>query len=167
MSGEMSNAEAISKIWNIIRDVKIAMLTTVTPEGQLHSRPMATQESQFTGDLWFLTRQSSGKVDEIREGSNASLTYVNDDAHAFVALSGKASLSKDREKIHELWRPMHAIWFPKGKDDPEITVIRIAVDSAEYWESPGNELVRSYHLLKAVLQSDPSQAGEHGKAKLS
>ena len=166
MGSEMSNSEAISKIWSLIRDVKIAMLTTVTPQGQLHSRPMATQESEFQGQLWFLTRQSSGKVDEIREGSNASLAYVNNDAHAFVALSGMASLSKDREKIYELWRPMHAIWFPHGKDDPEITVIRIAVEGAEYWESPGNALVRSYHLLKAAVTGDPAQAGEHGRVAL-
>lgn len=166
MTGEMSNSEAISKIWNLIRDVKIAMLTTITPQGELHSRPMATQESEFDGHLWFLTRQSAGKVDEIRHGSNVSLTFVNNDAHAFVALAGSASVSQDRQKIHELWHPMHAIWFPKGNDDPEISVIRVTAESAEYWESPGNALVRSYHLLKAAVTGDGTQAGEHGKVEL-
>ncbi len=163
MADEMSSSEATMKIWDLIRGVKIAMLTTVTFDDNLHSRPMATQEAEFDGSLWFLTRQQSGKVDEIEHGSQVSLTYVNNDAHAFVALAGRAELSKDREKIHQLWKPTHAIWFPQGKDDPDITVIKVVVEEAEYWESPGNALVRSYHLLKAIVTKDGSQAGEHQK----
>jgi general stress protein 26 len=166
MNHEMSTSEAITKIWNLIRDVKIAMLTTVTPAGDLRSRPMATQEAEFDGNLWFLTSQQSGKVDEIEEGSRVSLTYVNNDAHAFVALAGRAKLSKDRERARELWTPMHAIWFPQGKDDPNIMVIKVTVEEAEYWESPGNALVRSYHLLKAMVKHDRSEVGEHERLAL-
>ena len=156
----------MTKIWDLIRDVRIAMLTTVSPEGKLRSRPMATQESEFDGNLWFLTSQQSGKVDEIQHGSHVCLTYVNHDAHAFVALSGHAELTKDREAIDPLWKPMDAIWFSQGKGDPEITAIKVIVDEAEYWETPGNALVRSYHLLKAVMTNDSSQVGEHERLSL-
>ncbi len=166
MANEMTTSEAITKIWNLIRDVKIAMLTTVGSQGELRSRPMATQENEFDGNLWFLTCQQSGKVDEIQHGSQVGLTYVNNDAHAFISLSGRAQVTKDRERIHELWKPQHSIWFPKGKDDPEITVIKVIVEEAEYWESPGNALVRSFHLLQAAVTKDKSKLGEHERIAL-
>lgn len=162
----MSSSEAITKIWDLIRDVKIAMLTMTGAEGNLRSRPMATQESKFDGSLWFLTSQQSGKVDEIEHGCHVSLTYVNSEAHAFVALSGHAELTRNREKIHELWKPAHAIWFPQGKDDPDIMVIKVTVEEAEYWEAPGNALVRTCHILKAMVTKDASGAGAHEKVLL-
>ncbi len=166
MANEMSSSEAIVKIWKLIRDVKITMLTTINSQGELRSRPMATQENEFDGNLWFLTKAQSGKVDEIEHGSRVGLTYVNNDARAFIALSGHAELTKDRERIHQLWKPQHAIWFPEGKDDPEITVIKVTVEEAEYWETPGNALVRSFHFLTAAVTKDISKLGEHEKISL-
>lgn len=165
MTKEMGQSEALAKIWDLIRQTKIAMMTTHSNQG-LHSRPMATQEDKFDGSLWFLTRQLSSKVDEIEHGAMVNLTYVNSDAHAYVSLSGRAEVTNERARIHELWKPIHAIWFPLGKDDPEIAVIRVDVDQAEYWEAPGNALVRGYHLLKAVATKGKSKIGEHEKISL-
>jgi general stress protein 26 len=166
MDNEMSQSEAISKIWDLIRDVKVAMLTTSGPQGELRSRPMASQENGFSGDLWFLSRQQSDKVDEIEHGSSVSLTYVNNDRHAYVALSGTAELTKGREKIEELWKPTDAAWFPQGKDDPDMIAIKVTIAAAEYWEAPGNAMVRTYQLLKAVATQGKSQPGEHKKIAL-
>lgn len=167
MVEEMSNSEAIGKIWNLIRDVKIAMLTTVGEGGELRSRPMATRESEFDGSLWFLTCEQSGKVGDIEHGCHVSLTYVNNEAHAFVALSGHAELMRDRARVHQIWKPAHALWFPQGKDDPDILVIKVTVEEAEYWETPGNALVRTYHLLKAIVTKDSSAVGENQRVSLS
>jgi general stress protein 26 len=166
MGSEMSQSEAMAKIWDLIRDVKVAMLTTSGRQGELRSRPMASQESGFDGDLWFLSRQESGKVQEIEHGSRVSLTYVNNDRHAYVALSGTAELIQSREKTNELWKPIDAAWFPQGKDDPDIIAIKVTIEEAEYWEAPGNALVRTYHLLKAIATQGKSQPGEHKKIAL-
>ena len=166
MDKEMSQSEAMAKIWDLIRDVKVAMLTTNGSQGKLRSRPMASQESGFDGDLWFLSRQQSGKVDEIEHGSRVSLTYVNNDRHAYVALSGTADLTKNRERIQQLWKPIDAAWFPQGEDDPDIIAIKVTIEEAEYWEAPGNTLVRGYHLLKAIATHGKSQPGEHEKIAL-
>jgi general stress protein 26 len=166
MDKEMSQSEAMAKIWDLIRDVNVAMLTTSGKQGELRSRPMASQESGFDGDLWFLSRQESGEVDEIEHGSRVSLTYVNHDRHAYVALSGMADLTKNRERIHQLWKPIDAAWFPQGKDDPDIIAIKVTIEEAEYWEAPGNALVRGYHLLKAIATHGKSRAGEHEKIAL-
>lgn len=166
MGNDMSRSEAITKIWNMIREIKIAMLTTAAGDG-LRSRPMATQELEFDGDLWFLSKQQSGTVEEITQGSNVGLIYVDSNAHSYVALSGRAELIQDRARIYELWKPMHAAWFPQGKDDPEIVAIKVTVDEAEYWDAHDNALVRTYHLLKAALTNGEVKAGEHEKIVLA
>lgn len=161
----MGRSEATAKIWELIRDTKIAMLTTMSEHG-LHSRPMATQDQEFDGDLWFLSREESGKVHEVEHGSMVNLTYVDKEAHTYVSLSGRAELSEDRARIHELWKPMHAAWFPQGKDDPSIVAIKVTVEEAEYWHAPANALVRTYQLLKAVASQGESKVGEHEKLSL-
>jgi general stress protein 26 len=159
MSEVPTRPQAIEKISQLIKDIRIAMLSTVTPEGTIHSRPMATQEAEFNGELLFLTRHESSKTDEIAHQSQVTLTYVKD--HRFVCLSGRAALSKDRAVIHELWNPLYKAWFPEGEADPQITVIRVSVDHAEYWEAPANAVVRGYQLLKAAATNGGSRVGDH------
>lgn len=111
------------------------MLTTADSSGALYSRPMVTQQTSFTGDLWFLTRQHSGKVEEIRHDAHVNLTYTDPRNSSFVSVSGRAELSKDRAKIEELWNPMYKAWFTEGVNDPEIRVLKVHVYGAEYWEA--------------------------------
>jgi general stress protein 26 len=163
MSQTQTNPEAIHKIAEMIKDIRIAMLSTVTPDGSIHSRPMATQEANFAGELLFLTRQESSKSDEIVHQSRVTLNYVDSKNYRFVSLSGHAALEKDRAIIHKLWNPLYKAWFPQGEADPQITVIRVEVDEAEYWDAPGNGLVRGYQMLKAAVTKGSAPVGEHQK----
>jgi general stress protein 26 len=161
MSDVLTRPQAIKKISELTKDIRIAMPSTVTPEATIHSRPMATQEAEFEGELLFLTRQESSKTDEIAHQSQVAVNYADSKRQRFVCLSGIASLSKDRATIHELWNPLYKAWFPQGEDDPQITVIRVSVDHAEYWEAPANAVVRGYQLLKAAATKGGSPVGEH------
>ncbi len=161
-----AHPEAAHQVWNLIKDIHIAMLTTADESGTLYSRPMATQQTDFSGELFFLTRQHSGKVEEIRQNSHVSLTYTDPKNSNFISLAGRADVSKDRAKIHELWNPMFKAWFPDGEDDPEIAVLKVTVEEAEYWEAPSNALVRNYRLIKRALTHGESKVGEHGKLSL-
>lgn len=166
MENDLNRNQGIAKVGGLIKDIRIAMLTTADTDGRLHSRPMATQETNFDGTLWFLTRQHSGKVDEIRHDAEVNLTYA-DQKHSFVTISGRASVSKDRAKIDELWNASYKAWFPQGKDDPEITVIRVTADEAEYWEASSNAIVRNVKILQAAVTGDSSKVGQHGKVELA
>jgi general stress protein 26 len=163
--GGSSRATALKKINNLIKDIRMAMLTTAAPDGHLHSRPMATQKSEFDGELWFLTKDDSAKVFDIEHDVHVSLTYV-DGKHTFVSLSGIASVSHDRAKIEELWNPMYKAWFPEGKDDPEITVLRVRVESAEYWEAPANTVVRNFQILRAALTGKEAEVAKNKSVQL-
>jgi general stress protein 26 len=110
--------EALKHLWEMIGDIRIAMLTTADPTGSLYSRPMATGQKEFSGELHFLTRRQSEKAAEISEDDQVNLTYVDTHKSTFVSLSGVASIIRDTKRIHELWHPSFTAWFPAERPIP-------------------------------------------------
>src|SRR4028118_401596 len=102
---ETTRDEAITKLNEMIKDIRIAMLTTQAPEGSLRGRPMATQEAPFDGDLWFFTGAASHKVDEVEDEHHVHLSYAAPEDNRYVSISGRASVVRDRAKAQELWSP--------------------------------------------------------------
>ena len=159
--------EAIQKLGALIKDVKFAMLTTQTQDGHLHSRPMATQQLEFDGDLWFLTSISSSKIDEVQQHHAVNLAYADASDDKYVSVAGTAEILRDRAKLDELWSPFHTAWFPKGKEDPDIALIRVTVESAEYWNVPESKMVQVIGFAKAALTGKRYHPGEHGEVDLN
>lgn len=157
--------EALSKIGELIHDIHVAMLTTVTPSGTLHSRPMATQNTPFNGEVVFLTGDNSGKVDEIKHDAEVSLCY-SDAKSSFVTLAGRATLSADRALIAALWNPMYQAWFPEGQSDPNIRVLRVHVHTAEYWDAPASAIARKAQVLLRAATGGKTPVGDHAKVSL-
>lgn len=110
------------------------MLTTIGPDGSLRSRPMATQQAEFDGTLWFFTQADSPKVDEVQQEQHINLSYADCDKHRYVSISGRATLIQERQKIEELWSPTLNTWFPRGLDDPQLALLRVEADSWDYWD---------------------------------
>lgn len=128
--------EAVKRLAALIGQIKIAMVTTVTGEGALQSRPITTQGARFDGDLWFFTRIGSSKVEDLQEDRRVSLTYSSPRDNAYVSLSGNARVLADAAKSAELWDPSYQAWFPDGPSDPELALIHVSVERAEYWAAP-------------------------------
>ena len=145
-----SNSD-VQKLGELIKGIRVAMLTTVDSEGCLHSRPMATQDAEFDGTLWFFTEADSLKIHELERDRHVNLSYANPDDSKYVSVSGIAAIVRDHEKVKELWSPIYKAWFPKGVDDPNIALLRVAVDKAEYWDSPSSAVVRLIGFAKAVV----------------
>ncbi len=161
-------AEALKKLSGMIKSVRIAMMTTTTKDDCLRSRPMATQETPFENDeyLWFFTSRDSGKVEEIEEDHQVNLAYSSTDDNTYVSISGRASTVRDQNKIDELWSPMLKAWFPAGKDDPQIALLRVAPEQAEYWEATSSRMVILAGMVKAVATGESFQPGENKKIDL-
>lgn len=157
--------EAVAKLAELIQDIRIAMLTTVGSDGRLHSRPMATQDAAFTGEVVFLTSEASGKVDDIREDQEVNLSY-SDAKHTYVTMCGQASISNDRAFIGALWSPMYKAWFPEGPADPSIRILRVRIEQAEYWSSSSNALVRNAQVLTRAITGGKTPVGEHARVDL-
>jgi len=155
------SGDAVKKLGDLIKDIRIAMLTTVEADGVLHSRPMATQEVEFNGDLWFFTSAASGKAHEISSDQRVNLSYSGKDDNLYVSVSGTAQLVRDKDKIKELWQPMLRAWFPDGLDDPNLALLRISVEKAEYWDSPSSTVVKVVGFVKALATGKPANIGEN------
>ncbi len=158
-----TGAEGIEKIQELIKDAHIAMLTTVTEEGTLHARPMALPSTPFDGTLWFITRNDSGKTDDVRHDSQVLVSFAEPKDGKYIALSGRAAVVRDRALIHQHWTPMAKAWFPQGEDDPAVSLLQISVESAEYWEASSSKLVRFTKLaLASVTGADKTSVGDSG-----
>jgi general stress protein 26 len=162
--GETAMAEtdqdARQKVLELVRDAKIAMMATRNSDGVMHARPMATQTAEFDGSLWFLTDIESPKVTEIDADNEVLVTYSDESKQNYVSVSGKGRVLRDQGKIDELWSEAFRTWFPKGKDDPSIALIRVDVDTVQYWDSPSSTMLYAYGYLKALATGERPDAGE-------
>jgi general stress protein 26 len=147
---QQETTTALEQLREKIKGIRIAMLTTIDEDGSLHSRPMATQETEGDRDLWFFTAAGSPKVGEIERDQRVNLSYADPDDQRYVSVSGTARLVRDRAKAKELWNPLLKAWFPKGLDDPELALLRVQVEKAEFWDSPSSKMVQLAGFLKAV-----------------
>lgn len=158
------DAETARKLSSLIKDIGVAMLTTVAPDGSLRSRPMATQGGIEHGELWFFTADDSGKVAEIESEHEVNLAYAEPKEQRYVSISGRAALVRDAERARRMWSPEVKAWFPGGPEDPRLALLRVRVHAAEYWDAPGGRMASLYALAKAKLTGQPAgQVGEHEK----
>ena len=151
-------------VWELIKDEKIAMLTTQGEGQALHARPMATVQQTFDGTLWFFTKEGAPKLGEALRRPQVCVTYANSRAGSFVSVAGKASVVQDKAKIRELWSEGARLWFPQGPEEADIRLIAIEVETAEYWESPSS-LAFVYQYAKSRATGSPPAAGELGENK--
>ncbi len=162
----LSGDEGKKKIGELIKSVHICMMTTAASDGSFDSRPMAAQETDFDGTVYFLTRHESGKVGEIEHDAHVSLIYSDPGDKNFVVAKGRAQVSQDKTKIHELWNPMFKAWFPEGEDDPSIAVLKVDVHEAQYWEGPSSKLVFGVKYLAAAVTGGKVDVGTQGTVSL-
>lgn len=155
--------ETIKKIGALIKNVKFAMLSTIDADGTIRSRPMATQDTEFDGTLWFFTRASAPKVDEVDKEHQVNISYADPSGQTYISVSGLARLVRDPAKNKELWTVAMKAWFPKGPDDPETALLKVVAEKAEYWDTPSSSVVHAIGLVKSVFAGKPAHPGENEK----
>lgn len=162
-----TDKDAQKKLMDLIEGMHIGMLATRGPDGKFRSRPMALADSEFDGHLYFLTGEGSGKVHDLERDNETVITFANPSKSSYVALRGEGSISTDRAAIKTHWSEQARGWFPKGSDDPNLAVITVKIDEAEYWDTPSGTMVVAYGYAKAVLTGEPvKNPGDHAKVKL-
>ena len=155
------------KLREMIEDIDFCMLTTVDENGDLHSRPMSSNgEIDQNGDIWFFTGASSHKVSEIEKLPKVNVSFADPDNHRYISVSGTAQLVRDRAKIDELWKPEFKIWFPEGKDDPNVALLRVSLDKGEYWDSPSSTIGYALNFVSSLVTGKEPDLGENRKVDL-
>ena len=155
-----------AKLWDLIKTVEIAMM--VTEDGDhLRSRPMAMSQKDFGGTLWFFTKASSHKVTEVQVDQRVNLSFAHPGKQDYVSVSGRVNLVRDRASVDEHWVETMRTWFPQGKDDPDIALLKVTVQQAEYWDAPSSAMLHAYGYLKAVTTGKSPEPGGHGTVNLT
>jgi general stress protein 26 len=149
------------KVWELIKDIRVGMLTTSDERGAARARPMGLANSDFDGALWFFTRDESLKTKEIENHPRVVVSFEHPGKQHYVSVTGTARVVINRQQVREMWSEMARVWFPQGPDDPELALIAVDVEEAEYWDSPSAAVVFVYGYAKARLTGEPPYLGEN------
>jgi general stress protein 26 len=155
--------EQTRRVAELLKDHRIGMLTTRDPFGTLMSRPMALQEVEFDGDLWFFAERGSRKV--LHVGASPQVNVTVSGSGSWVSLTGQAAVVEDTAKKRELWNAGVEAWLPQGPDDDSVVLIRVEGDSAEYWDTPGR-LATVLSFAKAKVTGERYSGGDNERVDL-
>lgn len=157
-----SRAESIAKLNELTEKIDFCMLTTID-SGYLRSRPMSTQQFDESGEVWFFIDDHSHKVDELAKDNRVNLSYGKPDDSTYVSVSGRAEVVRDKAKMKELWNPILKAWFPDGLEDPNLALLRVDVEYAEYWETTAGKIVQLFGFVKSLATGQQADWGENRK----
>lgn len=162
----MSNDEKddIETIASIVKAAKVAFVTSRTADGELHSRPLAVQDDDFDGVLWFFTQDPSEKTEEARQHPQVNVAIES--GKGFLSIAGTASVVRDEAKIDELWSTATEAWFPEGRDDPSVALLRVQADSAEFWAVDSPAPVRLLKYARAAVSGGQPDVGRNDTVEL-
>jgi general stress protein 26 len=147
------------KVAELLKDERFGMFTTTAPDGTLLSRPMAMQEVEFDGDLWFFAARNSRKVQHL--ASSPQVNVAVGSSSSWVSLTGRCVVVTDLAKKQELWNTVVEAWFPDGPEDDGVVLLKVEAESAEYWDSPGGRLATALSFAKAKITGEPYSGGEN------
>lgn len=159
------SSDAREKVRKLIEDERFAMITNVDRgEGRLVSRPMAVQQVEDDDTLWFFTSETADKAKQLEVDPTVNVAFSS--RSSWVSIAGRADIVDDRAKIHELWDKSVEAWFPDGPDSPDVGLLRVTPDSAEYWDSPGGRIATAIAYAKAKVTGERPDTGENEVVEL-
>ena len=157
----------IDKLYAMIEDLEVAMMTTRRPDGQLVSRAMANQKRAAGADLWFVTSEETHKIEELEEEPHVNLAYYKDRTREWISISGIATVTRDRDIIRELYAEDWGIWFPDEgdprhgtPDDPRFVLIGVDIYAASYLRQDRPQVVVLFDLAKSLVTGATPELGE-------
>ena len=155
---------SVRRLAELAKDIRIGMFTTTDIDGHYVSRPMAQQEVEFDGDLWFFAERDSRKVQHIVANPAVGITLTSNDT--WISISGTAEIIRDVEKAKELWNTWVEAWLPQGAEDPSVVLIKVHGDTAEYWDTPGGRIASAISLIKSKATGERYDGGENEVVRL-
>jgi general stress protein 26 len=141
----LSGAKAIKKMADLIKEAETCFFCTNLKSGDVDARPMSVLQVDEQGNLWFMS--DSHKNAELQTDSSVRLFFQGSPHSEFLHLEGTATISRDKAKIHELWKFVLKTWFTEGEDDPRITVIKVTPSHGYYWDTKHGNAVAGVKMM--------------------
>jgi len=162
----LTGTDALIKLRELLKGFPIAFMVTVSND-DVSARPLGiVGDHAFDGTLWFITDRRSRKVKAIESGADTTLLFQNDRVGNYLQLTGRAVVVEDRAKLEELYTTLQRTWFPKGLDDPNITLLRFDADGGCFWDSHDSYLRLAAAFTKSIATGEPGESGTAGVARL-
>jgi general stress protein 26 len=158
------NKEQLDTLTAKIKHIDFGMFTTSDAARVLTSRPLTQQQVDAEGQMWFFTSDEAEFVRELPANPQVNVSFSDIGDSLYVSVTGWAEVIRDRKKAEELWNPMVKAWFPGGLDDPHLALIKVNMQSAEYWDSHSSKMTQLFAIAKAAFTGErPKNIGEHTK----
>lgn len=165
----MTDTTRRAQLWELIKDIHFGMFTTRHANGHLHSRPMTTQNRAIDEDdsLWFFMSAGSETVADLLRDNQVNVAYADPADQAYVSVAGQAEIVEDDAHKQALWTRANEAWFKGGPSDPDLTLVRVRIAHADYWDAPDNRLVHLYDKAVSALTGEPPKdKGERGRVDM-
>jgi general stress protein 26 len=162
----MQGAEAIKKIRELAEAARVCLMITNLDSKPLSIRPMASQKVDEQGYVYFMAVRSSDAVSHIQSSSEIQVTWSNRDRSEYMSLYGRGEVYRDQAEIDEMWNSFVKTWFPEGKDDPELVVIRFKPESGYYWDTQHGKIVQLLGMVTGAVTGKEADDSVEGRIRL-
>ena len=144
----LADYDAVERIREVVAKTQTCFLCTSSDAGPSSGvRPMSVQAVGDDGTLWFLSASDSRKNADVKEWPKVNLYFQGTEHSDFLHLTAAATISTERKRIAELWKPILKTWFTEGVNDPRITVLKVVPESGYYWDNKHGNLVAGAKML--------------------
>ena len=163
----LNNTEALKKLKELSESARICMFCTDLTSLPITVRPMSLQETDTEGNLWFISSDASNKNFQIAEDNRVQLLFMNNSNSEYLSVFGKAYIYKDKATIEDKWSNLASAWFEDGKDDPNVSIIRVAPEDTYYWDTKAGKLVSLISFAAAAISGTKTDNSDGVEGKLN
>ena len=148
----LQSGEGIEKLKDLVEEIDICLFCTNLKTGDAATcMPMAAQQVDDEGNLWFFSDIASDKNREIKQDKRVQLFFSHPGKNSYLIINGDAEIIIDKNKTDELWTPLVKTWFKEGKDDSNISLIKVNTQSSYYWDTAGNKMINFFKMIASVV----------------
>ncbi|MDQ0465935.1 general stress protein 26 [Caulobacter ginsengisoli] len=155
-----------TRLWREIDKGRFGMLGLVEGPPQ-HFQPMTAFAEPDNGEIWFFTSATTDLARDAANGRQAMFVVQARDRELQACISGFLTLEQDKTRLDRYWSPMVAAWFPHGRDDPGIRLLKFACEDARVWISEQGPIRYAWELAKASATGKQPDMGGRTDLNLS
>lgn len=162
----LANQDAVKKLQNMAKEVKVCMFCTYDSTNRLQTAPMSTNKVDEEGNIWFISDKNSQRNTDLAGNDTTDLIFGDPAKENYISVHGSSEVLYDKEIIKDLWNPIVKTWFQGGVDDPNISVIKVTPDDAYYWDTKHGKMVSFIKIIAGAVTGKTMDDGVEGKLSL-
>lgn len=164
---DLTHSESINKLRELVEEINICLFcSNLKTDNGSTCRPMGAQKVCEQGNIWFFSEVNSDKNREIKQDKHVQLFFSHPSKSSYLVVNGEAEVIIDKNKKDELWTPFAKIWFKEGKDDPNISIIKVKPTTAYFWDTDGNKMINFFKMIASVVTGTNLVSGMQGELKV-